>query len=316
MASFGDERTRAYAVLLFMPLFFSSNIVFGRAAVVEVEPWTLAFLRWSLTALILVPIAWKGLRVHWRLLLSQWETIGILGVLGMWICGALVYLALRHTSATNGTLIYASTPVVVILLEAIFRGRRISAREAFGVPLALAGVVAIVVEGSLEQLMALQFNWGDILFAICTLCWAIYSVVLKRPVFASVPTLSLFAAIAVAGALSLLPFTIWEIALVNDFPTSGSAWRSVATIVAFASLLAFGTYQYGVKVVGPSVTAVFMYLLPVYGVTLAIIFLGEQLQMFHVTGSLLVMGGVVLATFPIDLIRRSGRARQAANNSE
>ena len=50
------SRPAALAVLTVMPLFFSSNIIFGRAAVDEVGPFTLAFLRWLLTALVLAVI--------------------------------------------------------------------------------------------------------------------------------------------------------------------------------------------------------------------------------------------------------------------
>ncbi len=299
-----NTQMRAYVVLVFMPLFFSTNIVFGRAAVAEIEPWTLAFLRWSLTSLALLPLAWSGLRDHWRLFLRHWQTIGTLGLLGMWICGALVYLALKETSATNGALIYTSTPVLVILLEALFRGRPIAMREAIGIPLALIGVTVIVVKGSLTMLLALQFNWGDLIFAFTAACWAVYSVILKRQVFSAIPFLALLAAIAIAGAVSLAPFMIWESILVNDFPTSWTAWRSVALIVVFSSVLAFGTYQYGVKTVGPSVTAIFMYLLPVYGVVLAMVLLGERLHGYHIAGCLLVLGGVILATLPIRAIRR------------
>ncbi|MCJ8310670.1 MAG: hypothetical protein MJH08_16555, partial [Hyphomicrobiales bacterium] len=55
------ERRTAFAVLMVMPLFFSSNIIFGRAVADQVEPFTLAFIRWSLTALVLAPFVWREL---------------------------------------------------------------------------------------------------------------------------------------------------------------------------------------------------------------------------------------------------------------
>ncbi len=302
-----DERSgdwKPYLALLFMPLFFSTNIIFGRAATASVEPWTLAFIRWTLAFLILLPFTWTGLKRHKKLLMSEWKTIGVLGILGMWICGALVYYALHHTTATNATLIYTSAPVLILLLEWAFRGRRIGARETIGVTLALAGIVLIVVQGRLDVLLGLSFNPGDLIIGFCALSWAGYSVLLKRSTLAPVPTLSLFAIVAGTGALTLLPFMIWETAAKQTFPVTAEAWTSIGGIILFSSLLAFSLFQYGVKTVGPSITGLFMYLMPPYGVLMAVLFLGESLHPYHFTGFVLIMTGLVLATAPAELWRR------------
>lgn len=287
-----------------MPLFFSSNIVFGRSAVAEVEPFTLAFLRWTLTFLILLPIVYPSLKQHRQTLLELKFSLLSMGFLGMWICGALVYLALKYTTATNGTLIYTSSPVMIILIEWLVRGRNIGLREAIGVLLAFVGVVVIVVKGSWEVFTNLEFNAGDLIFVGTALSWAVYSVGLKSAKFAQFPTIPLFAIIAASGALLLLPFAAVETLWLGHFPHTLTAWGNIGGIVLFASLLAFSAFQYGVNVLGSSLGGVFLYFLPVYGVTLAVIFLGEQLAPFHFWGILLVLSGVVLATFPSRLLRR------------
>ena len=76
------------------------------------------------------------------------------------------------------------------------------------------------------------------------------------------------------------------------------AWASIAGIVIFASVLSFSAYQYGIKKVGPALTSIFLYLLPVYGIALAVLFLGEAFRPYHAVGLVLVLGGIVLATAP------------------
>jgi drug/metabolite transporter (DMT)-like permease len=299
-----DQRHRAFALLLVMPLFFSSNLVIGRAAISSVEPWTLAFLRWVLAFAILLPFAHKGLIRHRDTLLRQWTLIGMMGLLGMWFCGAGVYFALNYTTATNGTLIYTSSPILIVLLEWLFRGRQVGLREGIGIALAILGVVAIVVKGSLSILLALEFNAGDVIFALAALSWAVYSVLLKRKSLAEVPTLSLFAALALAGAITLFPFTLVEIAETGRFPVSGDAWASIFGIALVSSVLAFSCFQYGIKLVGPSTTGLFMYLMPPYGVMMAVVFLGEELHAYHFAGFVLIMSGLVLATAPPWLLAR------------
>lgn len=281
-----------------MPLFFSSNIIFGRAVADQVEPFTLAFIRWSLTALVLAPFVWRELASKRHHLQGQSSLLLMLGFLGMWICGALVYLALDYTTATNGTLIYTSSPVLIILIEYLFRGRQLAWRESIGVVIALMGVVVIVVKGSWQTLITLSFNIGDLIFIGCAISWAVYSVMLRAPKLSTLPTLPLFMLIAASGAILLAPFAAVEIVWQQDFPTTGEAWLNIAGIVVMASLLAFSMFQYGVKVLGPSLTGIFMYLLPVYGVGLAVLFLGEELALHHLWGILLVLSGVILATWP------------------
>ncbi len=299
-----NERRNALLLLCIMPLFFSSNILLGRVAVAEVEPFTLAFLRWFFTALILLPFAWRALSKNWAEIRAMSGSLLLLSFFGMWISGALVYLALKYTTATNGTLIYTSSPVIIILIEWLFRGRIIILREMIGIFLALVGVVTIVVKGSLANLYALEFNVGDLIFVLAAISWALYSVGLKSERLQPLQTLPLFMLIAASGAILLAPFAISEAMWLEKFPTSFLAWQSIAGLVFFSSLLAFSIYQYGVKIFGSSMTGMFLYLLPVYGVSLAVIFLGESLGIYHGWGILLVLSGLIIATLPASALKR------------
>lgn len=299
-----SERTRGAILLFLMPLFFSSNIVIGRAVIADVPPFTLAFFRWALASAIVLPIAWAGIsaaRSVWRRASPQ---LFLLGFLGMWICGAVVYLSLQVTTATNATLIYTTSPVFVILIEAAFRGRRTGWPELVGIPLAVAGVAVIVTKGDAATLLALSFNLGDLGILICALAWAVYTVVLKDQVFKGLGTMPLFAMIATCGALVLLPFMLVESALIGGFPMSARAWVAILALATVSSVLAFSSYQYGVKVFGPTITSIVLYVMPVYGVGLAILVLGEAFRTYHLAGMGLVLVGVVLATFPRDLAAR------------
>lgn len=100
-----SSRLGTYALLLVMPLFFVSNLIIGRAVTNAVEPATLAFWRWFLASLVLLPFAWRGLIEHLTAFRNLWRELLWLGVLGMVVCGAGVYLSLRYTTASNAALI-------------------------------------------------------------------------------------------------------------------------------------------------------------------------------------------------------------------
>jgi drug/metabolite transporter (DMT)-like permease len=289
-------RVRAYLILSVMPLFFVSNLVLGRPAVESVPPWTLATLRWLIVCALIGPFVWPTLKRHARTISGEWPAIALLGFLGMWICGGLVYLSLRYTTATNGTLIYTASPVIVVLIAALLARRALPLTEALGVALGVLGVFTVVLKGDPEALLHLRLNIGDVGFVIAAIAWAAYSLVLKRKALERIPTAALFFLIALTGGIMLLPCMAIELWRGEPFPVTARAWTSIGSIVLFASLLSFSTYQYGVKTVGPSVTSVFMYLLPIYGVALAAMFLGEELHAYHAVGLALVLGGIVLAT--------------------
>lgn len=286
---------RAYAILLAMPLFFVSNLVLGRAAVEAVAPWTLAFLRWFLASLILVPLAGAGLVAHRDALLREWPVLPLLGFLGMGICGGGVYMALKLTTATNATLIYTASPVVIVLLDALIDRRKLPLSRALGVGAGFIGVAVIVLKGDLAALARLDLD--DVGIVVAAIAWAFYSLLLKRRALQSFPIMPLFLAIAAAGTVVLVPFMLAEVALVGTFPTDLTAWASIVALAIFPSVLAFSAFQCGIKVLGPSVAGVFMYLLPPYGVALAVVFLGEAFHAYHAAGLALVFAGIVLATW-------------------
>ncbi|GAB4354689.1 MAG: DMT family transporter [Oricola sp.] len=295
-----------YLVMLASPLFFSTNLVFGRYVTGEVAPFLLAAMRWGAVAAILSPL----LVVHRGTILplarAEWRRLILLGVLGMGICGGGIYLALKYTTATNGTLIYTTSPVLIILLERIFTGRRSHFREIAGTVIAFAGVAVIVLRGSLETALSLSLNVGDLLVFAGAVSWAGYSILYRSEPLRQVGNLPLFGLVAVFGALTNLPVALWELAKGDALPAEPHSWAAIAGIVFISSLLAFSTYQFGVRALGASVAGVFMYLLPPYGVGLAIAFLGEAFHAYHAAGIALVMAGVIIATFPARLLWRPG----------
>lgn len=285
-------------VMLLTPLFFSTNLIFGRSTIPEVAPFTLAFLRWTAACLLLTPFLWMArdrVRAYIAAHPVHWLALGFLG---MWICGAGVYYALQFTTATNGTLIYTTSPLMVIILERLFIGRATSWREIAGIVIGFLGVAIIVLKGDLAGIGNSSFNLGDLLFIAAALSWAGYSVMLKGRRTAGLPVSALFAVVTLSGALLLAPFALWEFLAGAPMPHTLAAWGGIAGIVVFSSLLAFSGYQYGVARLGASTASVFMYLLPPYGVGLAVLVLGEPFQTYHAIGILTVLAGLVMATAP------------------
>jgi drug/metabolite transporter (DMT)-like permease len=292
-----NRRRFAWFLLLVSPALFSVNILAARYAVF-VPPHALALGRWLGVALLLLPFAWKGLSANRDALAREWPDLLLLGALGMWICGAWVYIGARTTSALNIGLIYAASPILVVILGRVLDKEPLSRARVSGIVLCLAGVVAVFARGRLDNLLAVQFSTGDLWVIAGSTCWGLYSVLLKQRPSRFDPTTRL-CAIALAGSAILLPFTIGE-AILWAPPDLGD-WRLWVTWLVMAivpGVGAYSAYSFCIQELGPSRTSISLYLGPPYVGLMAWAALGEAPQWYHLLGIALVLPGLFLATRP------------------
>lgn len=289
-----DERV-AYALMAAAPVLFASNVLVARAVADTMPPVALAVGRWGLAALLTLPLAARPLWRQRRAVRSELFDLFVLGILGMVICGAVVYIGARTTTATNIGLIFAASPVFMILLARSFYGETMSAAQGIGVLLSLAGVVTIVARGDPGVLLGLTFTTGDLYVVACSLAWAVYTVWIQhRPsALAQAPR---FTAIATAGTVALLPWLAVEIATSGPPPLDGFSLGVYLFLAVVPGIGAYQTYAFIQRRLGTSRTALLMYLIPVYNAGLAWALLGERLHAYHVLGTAMVLPGIYLAT--------------------
>lgn len=290
---------RDWMIFLAVPFFFSSNLIFGRGIIGEVAPFTTAFLRWAGSALIVLPFVIHDWQNCWNFIRQRTLVWLMLGFLGMWICGGSVYWALEFTTAANTTLIYTTSTLFILLFQRIFDGRKISQLEFLGMIIAFAGVGAIVLKGDVTQLTALNFNIGDVVVLIAAISFAGYSMLLKDKAAQTMKSLSLFFVIALSGAITLAPSAYAEWMNDAQMPSTASAYGMLAGIIVFASIASFYCFTHVVRVFGPTTAGITLYTTPPVSIILAVTILGEEFLPYHLVGIILVIGGVILSTFPM-----------------
>lgn len=287
-----------WVLFLLAPMFFSSNLIFGRGITGEMGPFTTALIRWAGSALIMSPILWRHRQVCLNFVRKHTVLWLVLGILGMGICGGVVYWALTLTTASNATLIYTTSSLFIILFEWLFWGRRISLREIAGMVVAFAGVAAIVLKGDLSAILHLRFNLGDLAILAAAISFAVYSILLRQPGIRAMPPLPLFGLLALSGAIVLVPPGLFEIISGGLLPDTPKDFAMLGGIILFASLAAFYCFQHAVHVFGPGIAGMTLYLMPPMSILMAVVFLGESFERYHGIGVVLVTAGLVLATAP------------------
>lgn len=290
-----SERQVAIALLFVAPALFASNMLVARATAELMPPVALAFWRWAFALAILLPFTAAALWRQREALRREWRDLIVLGALGMGVCGAFVYIGADTTTATNIGLIYAAAPILIVVVARLGYGEPLSRRQAVGVAVCLAGVVAIVCRGELSVLLGLRFAVGDLWIMASAAGWGLYAVLLRHRPTALAP-MARFAAIMAGGVLVLLPFHIGE-ALAGALPPF--AWQSLAIFLFLALVPALGAYQAYARIqrsLGAGPTSLLMYLIPLYNGVLAYVLLGERLELYHLIGAALVLPGIYLAT--------------------
>ena len=289
------ERQMAVILLFIVPVLFSTNIIAARAVSDFIPPFALAFWRWWLALLLFLPAIGPDLLRYRRELLGEWRDLLVLGILGMGICGAFVYVGADTTSATNIGLIYATAPIIIAGAATLLYREPLGRVKALGILVSLLGVLVIVFRGDLVALQTLSLVPGDLWIATAAVSWAVYSVMLRyRP--SQLPGRVRFAATMLYGSMALLPFHILELAN-GDVPELNIETLIAVLIVAIVpGLGAYLGYARIQRALGASPTALILYLAPVYTALMAWLVLGESLQLYHLIGAALILPGIYLST--------------------
>lgn len=284
---------RPYLLLSLSSLFWAGNIVLGRFIAADFPPMALSFLRWAFACLIVLPFAWPHLRAEWPVLRKHLPILTLLTLTGLAGYNAIAYLGLRYTEALNALLIQSSGPLIVALWSFVLLGIRLTWPQTIGICISLLGVLTILSRGDPVALTSIHLNKGDLIFTTALIIFGLYSVLaVKRP---AIHPLTFMGFTSGYATVLLIPAVIAEAASGHTPSLSVNNALTLAYVAIFPSILAYLFFNRGVELIGANRAAPFFHLIPVFGSVLAIAFLGERPQLFHVAGYALVLTGVVIA---------------------
>ena len=285
---------RPYTLMTLAVLFWAGNFILGRAFHSDIPPIALAFWRWTVASLLIIGPAFKHLRKDRAEIMRHWPAVLLLAGLGIAAFNTLAYTGLQYTQAINAFLIQSLMPVLIVALSYIIFRERIHALQAVGIFISLCGAAAIIAHGNPKVFLNLTFNRGDLFVATAILCYAGYSVMLrKRP---QVHPLSFIAVTFCIGTVILFPLYLWESLNVRRMPLEWLSFAVVGYVAVFPSIVSYLCFNRGVELIGANRAGLFIHLMPVFGSLMAISFLGEVFLWYHAVGIALIAAGIYLAT--------------------
>ncbi|HTN29919.1 MAG TPA: EamA family transporter [Pseudomonas sp.] len=285
--------------LLLSSLLWAGNALVGRAIAGEIPPISLSFWRWVVALCILLPFVAGTLWRHRQTLRNAGWRLLVIAALGIAAYNSLLYTAATSTTAINITLLNTCIPLATFLFAGLLLKEWPRRRAWLGMGIAVAGLLVLITQASLENLLGMTFNPGDLVMILAVLAWALYTVLLRlwAPRL-PLPPLALLGAFVTIGVLVILPFYLVEFSQVGGFDLNTRTLGAILYTAIPASLIAYLTWNQGVKILGAAKASLALYTMPVFAAILAYLLLGETLQVFHWVGGALIFGGLLFASRP------------------
>jgi len=282
------------ALLVVMALIWGVNFIVVKIGAQLLQPLAFNSGRVTIAAVALVLIV-LAIREPWP---SRRDTVRLLalGVLGNGLYQWFFIEGIARTRAGDAALVLAAAPALMAIIGRMLGVERVTRRKVLGIGASLFGM-ALVVFGSGKTDPATTRDVatlaGNMLVLAACFCWALYTVLLK-PYTERVPGIPLSALTMVGGAIPLVAVSLPQVAATPWTALPISAWGALLYSGLLALAVAYLFWYRGVRVLGPTRSAMYSNLQPVVALIVAWIALGEKPTVIQVLGAVAIMTGLLL----------------------
>jgi len=276
--------------MLLVCLIWGANFSVMKGAFSYLPPLAFTAVRFIIACLLLyLLLRWRNGTVAMPRGLG-WRMVW-LGVLGNTVYQVAFTLSLLWGTATNSALIVSTIPAMVTVLAGVFRIEPVTPRMWAGTAIATVGVLLVVVAGGVD--LTAGTLKGDACALAATLCWAIYTLGLRR-IPDTVSPLETTALTTFTGTPGLIAIGLVDVFAVDWLRVPTGVWGALAYSSVLSLIVAYGIWNASVRKVGSSRTAIYMCLTPLVAALVAWATLGEKLVMLQGAGAILIVTGVLM----------------------
>ena len=277
-----------YIKLTLACIFWGIGWTAARYSVVHIGPFLTGEYRYLFSFLFFLPFLFfpKPVKPSFKTLLYMIP----LSLTGYYLNSLAAYIALDYTTGTTASIIVMSNPLNIAVLSYLFLKDKLNAIGVFSIFLSAIGALIIVVKGNFMSILTMDVNIGNLLIVGSTLCWSIYSILIKmfEDKVTSIENItygSLFAAIGfIPLSIGTPPTGNFDITLMG----------SLIFLALFNTNLAFYFWSEGIKDGNPNTAAVFLGLIPLFSAITENMIFGEHIAAYHIIGGALIFTGILL----------------------
>jgi drug/metabolite transporter (DMT)-like permease len=276
-------------------MIWAGNFVISKGVNQLIGPISLAFFRWTLASLIIIPIAWSSYQKEKQYIKENFRYLFWVSLSGIALFNTCIYVSGHFTTAINMALIgTTSSPIFATIFAIVFLKEKINATRFIGLIICITGILVLLSKGSFEKLWSLRFGIGDLWILAAGFCFAVYSVLVKKKP-STISSLHFLMLIFSMGALMLFPFFLIENWYQPKPHFTPALIGSILYLGLGTSVIAFLCWNIALQKLGTSRTVLFGNLTPIFSTLEAVLILGEKFTNIHIVSGLLVIGGLVIA---------------------
>ena len=268
-------------------IFSSLTHIIAKGAVASIGPLAVALIRFTIASFTLLLYQ----RVRGGISVAREDRIKLvmLGFFVVPINQGFFLFGLSRSTASHASLLYALTPLFVLLLAGRVLGERSIGSKLFGTLVAFAGVAIILFERGLRNEMGVLV--GDVMILVAVSAWAAYTVLAKQLVDRyDAMTVTTWA--IVSGTVMCLPGFLIPGAIPPLQSIAPGAWGGILYLSIGTSVIAYPLYMYALRHLEASKVAVTTNIQPILTAILSWAIFRERFTPGFVVGALLVLAGV------------------------
>jgi drug/metabolite transporter (DMT)-like permease len=266
-------------------------------------PVLISAIRISIGSLALLPIVlWKERKTSISRI--DWMLIAAVALTSITLHHILLAWGVQSTSAGNASLILGLNPLATALLAAPLLGEALSRRKLLGITVGFGGVLLVVT----NQSGGISLNgWGDLIVFASMLMYVAGGLLIRKVTERGVPVLvvTAYSHLIASAMLWLTAAAIYPLQTLTAIDTRPFTWLVILTSAILSSALGTVAWNYGIRQLGASRTAMFLNGMPLASLVFAAMFLGERLQPLHVLALLLIVTGVYLGSQKISTPKKA-----------
>jgi drug/metabolite transporter (DMT)-like permease len=273
-------------------MLWGASFAIIKSAYDEFAPLAFAALRFVLVSAALLALL-AVLKQPFRFDRRDLPRVAAVGLSHIALYQIFFGIGLKYTTASNSILIVNTAPVMTAVLASLTRAQRLALRQWIGLLLAAIGVVVLVQASGRISAGHLK---GDFITLLGAMSYAV-TPILILPLYARYSTLTVMTAGTICGSTVLLLVGVPEL-LRQSWAISTGAWGAMAYAAFGAGVAGYLFWYEAIRRIGPARIAVYSYLMPPFGVLVAVLLLHETVGVQHVLGGVITIAGVILARWP------------------
>ena len=279
-----------YFLIFIQVLLSSGTHLVAKAVVTDVEPVTLTFLRTCISTVALAIIfIIKEKRI--KILREDYGKMLWLAFIVIPVNQFLFLYAIKFTTAANAALLYATTPVLVLVFSHFMIGERLTKQKVIGVLLAFCGAVMIIFEHGVS--FSSGYTYGNVVMFIAVIAWSLYTIQ-GKPMVVKYGAFHVASLSMIGGMLLFLPLGVYGASRFDLSTLTAAHWEGILYLGLGTSVVSYFLWYYAIGKIETTKVAIFANAQPIVTSVLSYFLLHQLISEHFVAGGILTLFGVVL----------------------